>query len=143
MSRMIENDDGRLGGRCCCPPPCTFAVRAQDTRAGAGRRSAARGRRRAAPSPRAIRDAVVAKVGDATDHRSATSRSRSEAFANELANVPEAQQRSVLSTPWSTWSCWRRRARDAGLDKGPEFERAARVPASCRRCATSMSSKQS
>ena len=125
MSLMFEDRDGRLGG-------------AADVRRRHIRRSARRMRRAGAGgrSPGSEAPAAGSRAGgaaarperrssprSATDrHRSGRSRSRAEAFANELANVPEAEQRSVLVDAVVNMKLMAQAARDAGLDKGPEFE---------------------
>lgn len=96
----------------------TFAVRAQDPAPPTGEGAAA-----TAPAAEAARDpnAVVAKVGDLTvTEREVTL--AEEAFASELANVPMAQWRAILTDAVINLKLMALGAREAGLDQGEEFE---------------------
>lgn len=94
------------------------AVRAQDAPAQGETPEAA------AAAPAVDPDTVVAKVGDATVTEKEVQIAR-EAFAGELANVPEAQWRSVLIDAVVNMELLALAARDESLDQGPDF--AARV----------------
>ena len=100
----------------------TFAVRAQDpVPAPAVEAPAADA---AAPPAEPVRDpsTVVAKAGSAIITEGDVALAQ-EAFASELANVPEEQRRSVLVDAVINMQLMAQGAHDAGLDKGPEFDR--------------------
>jgi peptidyl-prolyl cis-trans isomerase C len=90
------------------------AVRAQDAAAPAKPDAAA-------TAPALDPDTVVAKVGDATVTEKQLQIAR-EAFAGELANVPEAQWRSVLVDAVINMELLALAARDEGLGEGPDFD---------------------
>lgn len=102
----------------------TFAVRAQDP-APAGEApatvvpTAPEAPPAAAETPRDPAT-VLAKVGDQTVTEGEVALAR-EAFANELANVPQEQQRSVLVDAVVNIKLMALGAQEAGLDQGPEF----------------------
>ncbi len=98
------------------------AVRAQDAPAQDATPAAAAAA--AAAEPALDPDTVVAKVGDATVTEKQLQIAR-EAFAGELANVPEPQWRSVLIDAVVNMELLALAAHDEGLDQGPDF--AARV----------------
>jgi peptidyl-prolyl cis-trans isomerase C len=78
----------------------------------------------AAPAPAAEASdpgAAVAKVGDATITERDLKLAR-EAFANEMANVPEGQPRAVLIDAVVSLELLAQAARDAGMADGPQFE---------------------
>jgi peptidyl-prolyl cis-trans isomerase C len=99
----------------------TFAVRAQDPAPAVEPATEAAA---APPAAEPVRDpsTVVAKAGSAIITEGDVELAR-EAFANELANVPKEQWRSVLVDAVVNMELMAQGARDAGLDKGPEFER--------------------
>jgi len=94
-----------------------FAVQAQETPESTEAPAAAASSDSAAgPDP----DAVVARVGDATITEQDLVFA-SEAFANELANVPAAQKRSVTIDAFVNMELLAKAARDADLDETEEF----------------------
>jgi len=64
---------------------------------------------------------VVAKAGSAEITEGDIALAQ-EAFADELANVPKEQWRSVLVDAIVNMELMAQGAHDAGLDKGPEFD---------------------
>ena len=71
---------------------------------------------------------VVAKAGSADDHRRRCCAGAGGIRRTNSASVPEAQQRSVLVDALVNMQLLAQAARDAGLDKGPEFERRLDIP---------------
>lgn len=65
---------------------------------------------------------VVARVGDATITETEVSLAAAD-FANELAQVPEAQRRGILVNVLVDMELLAQAGEDAGLDKAPEFEK--------------------
>ena len=70
---------------------------------------------------RAQESAVVAKVGDKTITETEVSLATAD-FANELAQVPEAQRRGILVNVLVDMELLAQAGEDAGLDKTSEFE---------------------
>jgi peptidyl-prolyl cis-trans isomerase C len=66
-------------------------------------------------------DTVLAKVGDTTITQREVDLAK-DAFANELANVPQAQQRSVLVDAVVNMQLLAQAAHDQGLDSSSEFD---------------------
>ena len=73
-----------------------------------------------AAAPMADPDAVVARVGDETVTEKDLAFA-SEAFAGELANVPDAERRSVTIDAFVNMLLLARAARDAALDQSEDF----------------------
>ncbi len=126
MSRMIKTVTA-VSAALLVSAAVTFAVRAQDpvpAPAPAPAEGAAAVETPVAPAAEPARDpsAVVARAGDATVTEGEVALAR-EAFSNELSNVPQEQWRSVLVDAVVNMELMAQGARDAGLDKGPEFER--------------------
>jgi peptidyl-prolyl cis-trans isomerase C len=95
----------------------TFAVRAQDSTPTPAPDAAT-----APAEPARDPSTVVAKAGSAEITEGDVALA-GEAFASELANVPKEQQRSVLVDAVVNMQLMAQGAHDAGLDKGPEFDR--------------------
>jgi peptidyl-prolyl cis-trans isomerase C len=74
----------------------------------------------AAPAPAPDPDAVVARVGDVTVTEQDV-KFAGEAFEGELANVPDAQRRSVTIDAFVNMLLLAKAAEDAGLDKTEDF----------------------
>jgi peptidyl-prolyl cis-trans isomerase C len=121
MSRMIKTVTA-VSAALLVSAAVTFTVRAQDPVPAPVEGAAAA--TPAAPAAEPARDpnAVVARAGDATVTEGEVALAE-EAFSNELANVPQEQRRSVLVDAVLNMELMAQGARDAGLDKGPEFDR--------------------
>jgi peptidyl-prolyl cis-trans isomerase C len=115
----------------------TFGVRAQDSTPAPAPAPDAAAPAQAAPAPDAAAPAdaaaqtpepprdpntVVAKAGPVNITEGDVTLAQ-EAFADELANVPKEQWRSVLVDAVINMQLMAQGARDAGLDKGPDFDR--------------------
>jgi peptidyl-prolyl cis-trans isomerase C len=100
-----------------------FAVRAQDQAPAPATEPPAAEEPAAAPPPEPPRDpkAVVAKVGETTVTEAEIALAQ-EAFASELGNVPQEQQRSVLVDAIINMKLMSLGAIEAGLDKGQAFD---------------------
>jgi peptidyl-prolyl cis-trans isomerase C len=104
----------------------TLAVRAQDSTPEPQAQTAPA---EAAPAPAqdtpagapADPAAIVARVGDREITERQVQIARQE-FGSELGQVPEAQQRGVIIDALINMELLAQAAREAGLDKGPEFE---------------------
>ena len=96
----------------------TVVVRAQDATPAPAAEAATPP---ASSEPARDPSAVVARVGDATVTEREVLLAR-DAFANELANVPEPQWRSVLIDAVVNMKLLAQGAREAGLDKGEAFD---------------------
>ena len=121
MSRMTKTMTA-VSAAVLLSAAATFAVRAQDPPPAPALEAPAADAAAAAPEP--VRDptTVVAKAGSATITEADVALAQ-EAFSNELANVPKEQWRSVLVDAVVNMQLMAQGAHDAGLDKGPEFEK--------------------
>lgn len=100
----------------------TFSVRAQDTAPTPAPDAAAPAAAAAPAEPPRDPSKVVAKAGTAEITEGDIALAQ-EAFASELSNVPKEQWRSMLVDAVINMELMAQGARDAGLDKGPEFDR--------------------